>query len=215
MSRTTTGPREAQKQKTRQAMLDAALGLLEDQNISSLGLREVTRAVNITPAAFYRHFRDIPDLGAALVEEALDSLHTLVRAVLAEQHDPAERASRTVTLIREYVRDHPAHIRFVVRERHSGVRAVRLAIASHFDRFVTEAGEGLAHDPEPAAWTDTEREMLAGLLVEQMVQTAASFLAAELGEGPDADQVTATATARLRLIQCGRERWHEPGAQNA
>lgn len=195
-------------------MLDAALGLLEEQNISSLGLRQVTRAVHITPAAFYRHFRDIPDLGAALVEEALDSLHTLVRAVLAEQHDPAERIDRTVTLIRQYVLDHPAHVRFVVRERHSGVRAVRLAIASHFDRFVAEASEALAQDPEPASWTVAEREMLAGLLVEQMVQTAASFLAAELGEGPDAEHVTATATARLRLIQRGRERWHEPNTQN-
>lgn len=53
------GVRQAQKQKTRQALLDAALGLLEEQSLSSLGLREVTRVVGVAPTAFYRHFRDM------------------------------------------------------------------------------------------------------------------------------------------------------------
>ncbi|WP_308405523.1 TetR family transcriptional regulator [Streptomyces tardus] len=209
MSRTTSGSREAQKQRTRQAMLDAALGLLEDQNISSLGLREVTRAVDITPAAFYRHFRDIPDLGVALVEEALDSLHTLVRTVLDAPVEQTERMDRTVRLVRDYVREHPAHIRFVMRERHSGVRAVRLAIASHFDRFVAETAEALAEDPGFSAWDGHDREMLAGMLVEQMVQTGSAFLTAELGEGPNAERVAATARDRHRLILLGAERWQD------
>ncbi|MBK3589941.1 TetR family transcriptional regulator, partial [Streptomyces sp. MBT57] len=54
----TAGIRQTQKLKTRQALLDAALLLLEHQSLSSLGLREVTRAVGVTPTAFYRHFED-------------------------------------------------------------------------------------------------------------------------------------------------------------
>ncbi len=59
------GVRQAQKQRTRQALLDAALGLLEEQSLSSLGLREVTRVVGVAPTAFYRHFRDLGELGVA------------------------------------------------------------------------------------------------------------------------------------------------------
>src|SRR5919197_5838303 len=125
----TLGIRQAQKQKTRQALLDAALGLLAEQSLSSLGLREVTRVVGIAPTAFYRHFRDMGELGVALVEEALGSLHAMVRAILAEQDAAEERIDRTVAVVERHVRQHPLHIRFMARERHGGVRAVRQAIA--------------------------------------------------------------------------------------
>ncbi len=81
----TLGIRQAQKQKTRQALLDAALGLLEEQSLSSLGLREVTRAVGVAPTAFYRHFRSTADLGVALVEEALGSLHPMIRTTVSRR----------------------------------------------------------------------------------------------------------------------------------
>ena len=81
------GVRQAQKQKTRQALLDAALGLLEEQSLSSLGLREVTRAVGVAPTAFYRHFRYTADLGVALVEEALGSLHPMIRTTVSRGPD--------------------------------------------------------------------------------------------------------------------------------
>ncbi|RII20425.1 HTH-type transcriptional repressor FabR [Streptomyces sp. YIM 130001] len=208
MSRTTTpGPREARKQQTRQAMLDAALGLLEEQSLSSIGLREVTRAVGITPAAFYRHFRDIPDLGVALVDQALGSLHVLVQALLTEQDGPQQRIDTTVDLIRGYVADHPAHVRFVASERHGGVREVRQAIAVELETFIQEVADTLATDPGADSWSAGELRMLAGLFVDQMVQTACSFLSAELGEGPAADEVAATARDRMTLVELGRRHW--------
>lgn len=103
----TLGARQAQKQKTRQAFLDAALALLEEQSLSSLGLREVTRAVGVAPTAFYRHFRSIPDLGVALVDEALGSLHPMVRETVSTTGDSEERISRAVELIAHYVAAHP------------------------------------------------------------------------------------------------------------
>ncbi|MYT26780.1 TetR family transcriptional regulator, partial [Streptomyces sp. SID7760] len=78
----TIGARQAQRHKTRRALLDAALSLLEEQNLGSLGLREVTRVAGVTPTAFYRHFRDTEELGIALVDEALQSLHAAVRSTL-------------------------------------------------------------------------------------------------------------------------------------
>ncbi|SOD59247.1 transcriptional regulator, TetR family [Streptomyces zhaozhouensis] len=205
MSRTTvTGSREAQKLRTRQAMLDAALDLLEEQSLSSLGLREVTRAVGVTPTAFYRHFRDIEDLGVALVHQALGNLHTLVRATLVEHDDVGDRIDHTVALIERHVRAHPAHLRFLVRERHGGVRAVRLAIAEQLDRFVRELAAVLALEEMSEGWSESELEMLAGLLVDQMVLAVSAFLSAMLDEGPSAPEVAAATGLRLRLIHLGR-----------
>jgi AcrR family transcriptional regulator len=201
--------REAQKARTRRALLDAGLRLLEHQSLSSLGLREVTRVVGVAPAAFYRHFRDMGDLGVALVEESLGSLHGVVREILAGPADEAARIDRTVSAIARYVRGHPTHIRFVVRERHGGVPAVRAAIGAELDRFAGEVADALAADEVSRGWSAQDMRMLGELFVDHMVMTASAFLDAAMGEGPDEGSVAATARRQLQLISTGRRHWHD------
>ncbi|MFI6281905.1 TetR family transcriptional regulator [Streptomyces sp. NPDC050988] len=200
----TLGIRQAQKQKTRQAFLDAALSLLEEQSLSSLGLREVTRAVGVAPTAFYRHFHSTADLGVALVEEALGSLHPMIAGTVSASGDSDERIDRAVALIARHVREHPAHIRFIARERNGGVQKVRSAIAEQMARFADEVKAELVKQPESAGWSDDDLLMLAGLYVDQMLMTASTFLEAAPEEQ---DQVARVATRRMRLISIGRRHW--------
>lgn len=203
----TLGIRQAQKQKTRQALLDAALGLLAEQSLSSLGLREVTRAVGVAPTAFYRHFRSIADLGVALVEEALGSLHPMIRTTVSTAGDPEERITRAVELIARHVEGYPAHVRFIARERHGGVQPVREAISGQLARFAEEVKAELAKDPVSAGWSDDDLLMLATLYVDQMLITASLFL--ETLEGPEEarERVTDVARRQMRLIAIGRSHW--------
>jgi AcrR family transcriptional regulator len=206
MSHSTT-TRERRKARTRRALLDEGLRLLEHQSLSSLGLREVTRAVGVAPAAFYRHFRDMSDLGVALVEESLGSLHTVLCAVLSGPVDERERIESTVRVISEYVREHPSHIRFVARERHGGVPAVRIAIGAQLDRFANEVAEALSEDEYSAGWSPADMRMLGELHVDHMVMTACAFLEAAQSEGPDEESVARTARRQLLLINTGRRHW--------
>lgn len=144
----TLGIRQVQKQKTRQALMDAALGLLEEQSLSSLGLREVTRAVGVAPTAFYRHFRSTADLGVALVEEALGSLHPVLGDLMSAIGDSDELIERAVDLIARHVDAYPAHVRFIARERHGGVQPVRDAIQGQLARFADEVRSELDKRPE-------------------------------------------------------------------
>ncbi|MFD3478342.1 TetR family transcriptional regulator [Streptomyces sp. NPDC056656] len=200
----TLGIRQAQKQKTRQALLDAALELLEDQSLSSLGLREVTRAVGVAPTAFYRHFDSTAELGVALVEEALGSLHETITTMLTTTGSNEERLGRTVELIARLVRTHPSHVRFIARERHGGVQRVRDAIGGQLARFAEEVAEGLAADPVSAGWSQDDLRMLAWHYVEHMVMTASVFL-----ETPPErmDAAIDVATRQLRLVNLGRAHW--------
>ncbi|TGA88180.1 TetR family transcriptional regulator [Streptomyces sp. MZ04] len=203
----TLGIRQAQKQKTRQALLDAALQLLEEQSLSSLGLREVTRAVGVAPTAFYRHFRDMADLGVALVEEALGSLHATLGTLLATTGNDKtgeERIAAAVELIAAYVRTHPAHVRFIAREQHGGVQAVRAAIGGQLDLFAREVADQFAREPEAAGWGDDDLLMLAGMYVDHMVMTASALLEAAPG---DEEQVADVARRQLRLVTLGRLHW--------
>lgn len=202
------GARAAQKLRTRRTLLDAALGLLTEQSLSGLGLREVTRAAGVVPTAFYRHFRDIPDLGVALVEEALGSLHGVVRALLAAEGGSEARLSGAVGLIAEHVRTHPEHVRFVARERHGGVRAVREAIGRELDRFAREVAAGLAAQPESAGWGEDDVLMLAELYVDHLLMTASTLLEAAPGEE---EAVVTRARRQLRIVALGRLHWLDEG----
>ncbi|MEU0335527.1 TetR family transcriptional regulator [Streptomyces sp. NPDC006193] len=203
----TLGIRQAQKQKTRQALLDAALALLEEQSLSSLGLREVTRAVGVAPTAFYRHFRSTADLGVALVDEALGSLHPMVRTTVSATGDSEERIARAVELIARHVDEYPAHVRFIARERHGGVQPVRAAIRAQLQRFAEEVRTELARDPEAAGWSDDDLLMLAQLYVDQMLVTASLFLEALEAPQEERERVRRLATRQLRLIGIGRSHW--------
>ncbi|GAB1327436.1 TetR family transcriptional regulator [Streptomyces sennicomposti] len=203
----TLGVRQAQKLKTRRALLDAALGLLEEQSLSSLGLREVTRAVGVAPTAFYRHFRSTADLGVALVEEALGGLHPMIRTTVSEVDDSEERIARAVGLIARHVDAFPAHVRFIARERHGGVQSVREAIQGQLARFAREVRDELAKDPQSAGWGEDDLLMLAHLYVDQMLVTASLFLETPPAPSPERERVTRLAARQLRLISIGRRHW--------
>lgn len=205
----TSGVRQAQKEKTRRALLDAGLRLLEDQSLSSLGLREVTRVVGVAPAAFYRHFRDLSDLGVALVEESLGSLHSLIRAILADQIGDEERIEATVDAVAEQVRRYPAHIRFIARERHGGVRLVREAIAAELDRFADEVADAFAPQLTPEGWSGEDVRILAQMYVDHMVMTATAFLEVTPDRPEEERRVADTARKQLLLISLGRRHWRD------
>ncbi|MFM9366625.1 TetR family transcriptional regulator [Streptomyces sp. Da 82-17] len=199
------GSRQAQKLRTRQALLSASLELLERQSLGSLGLREVTRAAGLSPAAFYRHFADIPALGVALVDEALESLHGMIGAILAETGDTERRIERSVELIARHVAEQPAHFRFVARERYGAVEPVRTAIAAQLDRFAEELTRVLAADAGAHGWSGADLRMLGGMYVDLMVMTSSEFLEAT-GPGPRAEAAH-TARRRLRLLAVGSAHW--------
>ncbi|WP_327292321.1 TetR family transcriptional regulator [Streptomyces sp. NBC_01198] len=203
----TSGIRQAQKEQTRQALLDAGLRLLDRQSLSSLGLREVTRAVGVAPAAFYRHFPDMAALGVALVGEALGSLHTVIRDAMAGGQDSDELIDRTVAITAAYVDDHRAHIRFIARERYGGVRAVRTAIATELARFTDEVAAGLAPQPASAGWSPADLRVLAGLYVDHMVMTAAAIMEAPEDDPAVRREITRAARLRMQIISLGRSHW--------
>jgi AcrR family transcriptional regulator len=200
------GVRSERKLATRQVLLDSALKLMECQGLSSLGLREVTREAGISPAAFYRHFADLEELGVVLVRASLGSMHELLREIRTTETDTEDVIGRTVDLVARYVREHRPHFRFLAREWHGGVAAVRAAIAAELDTFIDELVEDLAAQPDTARWAAGELRVLARLYVEVIMLTAAELLdAAEDGEAEQ--RIIDEALTQLRIVSVGRMHW--------
>ena len=112
--------RTERKERTRRAILDAALVLCEDSSLVALSLRQVAKEVGIVPTAFYRHFDSIEDLGLALVEESFASLREMLRDV--RRSDPTYKniIDSSVKVLGEHVHSQHDHFAFIFRERVAG-----------------------------------------------------------------------------------------------
>src|SRR5262249_7061979 len=56
------------RERVAQELLRVTLRLANEHGFVSLGLREVSRAAEIAPTLFYRHFADMEELGRALID---------------------------------------------------------------------------------------------------------------------------------------------------
>ena len=75
------------KEQTRTDLVQAAFAQLEDQSLDGLSIRQLTSAAGITPAAFYRHFEDIDEIGLVLADEAMQLLTAGVRSAVRSLDD--------------------------------------------------------------------------------------------------------------------------------
>jgi AcrR family transcriptional regulator len=201
-----TESRAEQKERTRRAILDAALELSEESGLTGLSLRGVAKQVGIVPTAFYRHFDSIDDLGLALVEESLVSL----RAVLREVRQPeavdgfVSIADASVRILVEHVRADHAHLGFLVRERTAGPEPVRAAIRREISLCEHELATDLARLPEARGWSAADLRTVSGLIVTLMVDALEELLSVRPEERAG---VAETARTRLRMVLVGALNW--------
>ncbi|HWJ66336.1 MAG TPA: TetR family transcriptional regulator [Nocardioides sp.] len=202
-----SGARVEQKERTRRAILDAALALSEESTLVALSLRQVAKEVGIVPTAFYRHFPSIEDLGLALVEESLDTLRTLLRELRRTAGDDFRTIiDGSVTVLVEQVHGNHAHFGFIARERFAGPVAVRAAIARGIELAELELATDLAHLPGTDQWSDEDLRTLSSLIVGAMVTTAERLITA--GPGSVAEKrIADTARAQLRMMLVGAMNW--------
>jgi AcrR family transcriptional regulator len=200
------GVRNERKLATRRVLLDSALKLMEQHGLSGLGLREVTREAGIAPAAFYRHFADLEELGVELVRESLGSMHELFRDIRTTEAETEDVVARTVDLVARHVREHRPHFRFLAREWHGGVAGVRAAIAAELDTFIDELVEDLATQPDTRSWDAGELRVLARLYVNVIMLTAAELL--DAAQDHDAERrIVGETLTQLRIVSTGRAHW--------
>jgi len=199
--------RTVDKSRTRRALLDGALELLEDRSLDNLGIREVTRAAGVAPAAFYRHFERIDDLGLVLVDEAFTTLRQLMRDARDEVNEADDMIKLSVSVLIRHVHDNRAHYRFIAREQYSAVHSVRLSIRREIRLFATELATDLARLPVVNTWPTADLVMLADLIVGLMVDTSRRLLDV-IDEAPEREpEVVADTERRLRYLSYGATAW--------
>lgn len=144
--------RQEQKLKTRRAIIEAAFNLLDEQrSISSISLREVARAAGIAPTSFYRHFKDIDELGLTLVDEAGLALRQLMRQARLRIASGGGIINTSVETFMEFIAENSNVFRVLLREHTGTSIAFRAAVSREIQHFIEElsdytvANTGLAY----------------------------------------------------------------------
>ena len=145
-------------------LMEAALRLTStSRSLSSLGLRELAREAGLNPNTFYRHFRDVDDLGLSVIGE----IATLLRQPLRDlRREAAQRAVKgegamlpkllgidlgrgrrvcheTVQLFFDFVTEHPEAFIIGVRELHGASPVLREALRQVMDDFADDMAEDI------------------------------------------------------------------------
>lgn len=190
--------------RLREAMIEAAVGLIEEVGPYAVTVREVARRAGVSPGAPFRHFPTRAALLTAVAEEAMRRFQAEIAAALAAAGSASPRA-RLLTVGRAYLAwalRNPTHFK-VISNRDlidyassstlMGINAQTQALMEGLFRAAHEAGE-LRSD-------DIGGQVLASrALVYGLARMAADGHLPQLGLAGDG---TAALDAALELMLAG------------
>ena len=205
--------REAQKRRTREALMEAALRLMsEGRSFTGLGLREVAREAGVVPTAFYRHFRDMDELGLSLVEEGGTTLRRLLREARRDGMPVSDVIRNSVQIYKSYLAEHPQEFLFVASERSGGSPVIRAAVRREVDHFTSEMAQDLRDlDYLPHLSMET-LQLICGLVVNVMLSAVADILDLPPKQPRVEAALIDTFVRQLRLVFLGASIWSEDRA---
>ena len=138
-TQTQLNSRSQQKERTRRAIIDATIGQLsESRSFASFSLREVARVAGIAPTSFYRHFKDMEELGLTLVDESGLALRQVMRKARQRMTKKSSVIATSVRTFMEFTQANPNIFRILFHERSGTTRALRVAVAREIQFFVVE-----------------------------------------------------------------------------
>jgi len=97
----------------RDALIKAARKILEKDGLADLSLRQVARAVGVSPAAPYHHFADKQALLTAVATQGFAALRSEMLRRMAKETDPAARLDASGVGYVVFAVDNPALFRLM------------------------------------------------------------------------------------------------------
>ncbi len=204
-------PRAEQKLQTRQALMSAALALMDSgRGFGSLSLREVARAAGIVPTGFYRHFPDMDSLGLALVEEVGETFRTTLRQVRHNEFVLGGLVEASTRIFLDAVEAHRAQFMFLAREQYGGSQVVRQAIAALRQRITDDLVADLRLMNRMPQLSPEGLDLVSDLIVKTVFATLPELVDPIEDSVPEHLRPRAKITQQLRFIMIGGKHWQGP-----
>ncbi|MDK8463355.1 TetR family transcriptional regulator [Marinobacter sp. SS13-12] len=194
--------------ETREKLMNAALALVgKGRHFASLGIREVTRQAGVVPTSFYRHFRNMDDLGLQLVDELGLVLRRMMREARANVFQADKLIDESVGIFITHAQNNRSFFMFMAQGLAGESRAIQEGIRSEMRYFASE----LANDLRRLKLADHLSDADLDLTCDLVVRSVAFSLTDILGISPEDDyqeeQVRKRTARFLQLIFVGAAHW--------
>lgn len=195
----------------KRALLDAAERLAASSRcVTSLGLRELAREAGLNPNTFYRHFRDMEDLGLQLLRQSKTELRAALRALRRQAAAEVEQGigepgvskgravcRQTLRLYFDYVHAHRDRVLIALRELHGPSALLREELQRQMDEFADDMAEDIRElrlIPERVSSAQVRR--VAGMVNRNMLYQSLDYL----GEPARRSEILALAEEQVLML---------------
>ncbi|WAJ69958.1 HTH-type transcriptional repressor FabR [Catenovulum adriaticum] len=136
------GKRAIQKEKTRRSLIQAAFKQLSaNHDFSNLSLREVAREAGIAPTSFYRHFKDLDELGLTMVDEAGLLLRQLMRSARQRIATEGSVINTSIETFMHFLTTNESEFRILLQARSGTSDQFRAAVSREIMHFIAELSD--------------------------------------------------------------------------
>jgi AcrR family transcriptional regulator len=190
-------------------LMDAALELvMAGQHFASLSIREIARQAGVVPTSFYRHFRDMDDLGLALVDELSLVLRKLMRDARERAPAAGQMIRRSVDVYVQHVDEHQPYFLFLSQEMSGGSRGVRQAIRGELNFFANELLADLGRFRLLPHLSLGMLEITAQTAIQMVAGSTMEILDAERGSA-QREAVRQRLVRQLQMVFIAAANWRE------
>lgn len=198
----------------KRALLDAAERLAGSSRcLTSLGLRELAREAGLNPNTFYRHFRDMEDLGLQLLRQSKDELRAALRALRRQAAGAVEQGAgeagvskgravcrQTLRLYFDYVHANRARVLIALRELHGPSPVLRLELQRQMDEFADDMAQDIQElGLMPPQVSALQVRRIAGMVNRNMLFQSLDYL----GEPARRSEILALAEEQVMMLFTG------------
>jgi TetR/AcrR family transcriptional regulator, fatty acid biosynthesis regulator len=199
-----------QRLKTHRALMVAAIKLMsDDRSFSSISLREVTREAGVVPATFYRHFNEMEDLAVELVDYCFRPMGNLITGVRSRRLTARQLVYESVGTFVRFARRHRLYFLFLTKERLGGRARVRARIRDQLNDMALISGYDLIGLPEWQGVPLEIAQMVARMIIDQMMLSLDEVLDLPPGQSPDEIKLIAHARKKVWILLRGAFSYQE------
>jgi AcrR family transcriptional regulator len=181
-----------QKEKTSQALILSALELCAEEGYASLSLRSVARKAGIAPTSFYRHFREIDELGVAMVDQAkkllddcLEQARGKMKFPAVKQKDTTKDLLKSIDCIArpfadtffQFFKNNSQLLHLFFQEGTGSSKTMRIAIEDAMDQLNSALAEILKRLAKPSGYGLGDTGMIAEVMMTLVIHSGLEMTA--------------------------------------
>lgn len=194
--------------ETREMLMEAALTLVgRGRHFASLGIREVTRQAEVVPTSFYRHFRNMDDLGLTLVDELGVVLRQMMRETRANVLHAQRLMDESVAIFVDYVQANRNFFTFMAQGLAGESQAIQDGIHNEMQFFTSELVNDLRKLQLLTHLNDEDLNMTCDLVVRTVAFSLTDILSISVEDEEAQARIKRQTTRFLRMIFIGADHW--------